>query len=71
MRRTLVLGAVLTVVVTATGIGVAATSAPGAGGHHGDHGDHGDHGRFHVLRVERNGGRTYPSISTIQAQQVR
>jgi hypothetical protein len=52
MRRTLVLSAVLTVLVVATGV-AAGASSPGSG-RHGD--DRGKDGRFHVLRVERNAG---------------
>jgi hypothetical protein len=50
MRRTLVLSAMLTVLVVATG-GAVAASSPDSGRHGGDPRDH---GRFHVLRVERN-----------------
>jgi hypothetical protein len=53
MRRTLVLSAVLTVLVAATGVAMAASSSPGSGGREGRHGDG---GRFHVLRVERGAG---------------
>jgi hypothetical protein len=52
MRRTIVLSAVLTVLVVATGVAVAASS-PGS---RNNGGDHGNDGRFHVLRVERNAG---------------
>jgi hypothetical protein len=52
MRRTLILSAMLTVLVVATGVAVAASS-PDSGRHGGDRSDD---GRFHVLRVERNAG---------------
>jgi hypothetical protein len=52
MRRTLILSAMLTVLVVATGVAVGASS-PDSGRHGGDRRDD---GRFHVLRVERNAG---------------
>ena len=56
MRRTLTLSAMLTVLVVATGVGVAASSSgPGTHG-----GNRSDHGRFHVIRVERNAGIDVP-----------
>jgi hypothetical protein len=56
MRRTLTLSAMLTVLVVATGVGVAASSSGPV--RHG--GDRSDQGRFHVLRVERNAGIDVP-----------
>jgi hypothetical protein len=56
MRRTLILSAMLTVLVVATGVAMAGSSPDP--GRHGGGGS--DEGRFHVIQVERNAGTDVP-----------